>query len=111
MSANNGLAQSVSPPLNELAQSLCEELSTRKWVPTELERAIAQRLVTASAGDTQLTALRLRCALWEGSLALPHASEGRLANLLAESLRAAESTAPDSWALTQVRELLSFVAD
>ncbi|MDX3588670.1 MULTISPECIES: hypothetical protein [Streptomyces] len=63
--------------------ALAHGLDTGAWTPGPLERRIARMLLVACAGDSELTAERIRSALWEGAVALPHAGEGRLAALLA----------------------------
>ncbi|MEU6290914.1 hypothetical protein [Streptomyces sp. NPDC046988] len=76
--------------------ALAGDLDGGRWVPGLLERTLASRLLLACAGDGQLTAARLRETLWEGSLALTYAGEGRLARLLAQSCEVAEAPAPNA---------------
>ncbi len=69
--------------LRNLTAELARDLATARWTPTELESRIAERLLTSAAGDGALTGPRIRGVLWEGSMALTRANDGRLAGLLA----------------------------
>ncbi|GGU59571.1 hypothetical protein FHX79_111675 [Streptomyces cavourensis] len=69
--------------LRSLTAELTQDLATARWTPTELESHIADLLLTSAAGDGALTGQRIRGVLWEGSMALTRANDGRLAGLLA----------------------------
>ncbi|MGW2273246.1 hypothetical protein [Streptomyces yangpuensis] len=81
-------AQSAEPaaPVGELAQDLADDLAAGLWTPTRLDRHLARFLVTASAGDGQLTQQRLRAAFWEGGEPLVRQPDVRFASLLARLL-------------------------
>ncbi|MFG3410031.1 hypothetical protein [Streptomyces sp. NPDC048142] len=66
-----------------LARDLADDLTAGRWTPTQLDRHLARFLVTASAGDGQLTAERLRTALWEGGEPWLRQPDSRFASLLA----------------------------
>ncbi|MEU5219831.1 hypothetical protein AB0G79_27090 [Streptomyces sp. NPDC020807] len=65
-----------------LAADLSVDLTAGRWTPTHLDRRLAQLLVTASAGDGQLTPERLRTALWEGGEPFLRQPDNRFAQLL-----------------------------
>lgn len=81
--------------LAELTAALGADLEGR-WAPGPLERALAGRLLVACAGDGQFTPVRLREVLWEGSVALTYAGEGRLAHLLAALHEVSAQPAPQA---------------
>ncbi|MEU3776076.1 hypothetical protein AB0F11_23240 [Streptomyces sp. NPDC032472] len=66
-----------------LAGHLSDDLSAGRWTPTGLDRRLARFLLTASAGDGQLTAERLRAVLQEGGEPFLHQPDNRFAALLA----------------------------
>lgn len=82
--------------LAELIAALGADLDQDRWTPGPLERALAGRLLVACAGDGQFTPVRLREILWEGSVALTYAGEGRLAHLLAALHEVSAQPAPQA---------------
>ncbi|MFM9372888.1 hypothetical protein [Streptomyces sp. Da 82-17] len=90
----------VHPPrdaavaLRAHAERLAAEWERGGWAPSRLERRIGTLLSVATAGDGMLTAVRVRHALWEGSVPLLRENGGRLAVLLATALRALEADSP-----------------
>ncbi|CAL9624894.1 hypothetical protein SUDANB58_05921 (plasmid) [Streptomyces sp. enrichment culture] len=63
--------------------ALLADLRHGAWSPTPLEVRVAALLSVSTAGDGVLTSLRVRAALWEGSLAMTRAGGGRFARALA----------------------------
>lgn len=91
---------------------LAEDMAGGRWVPSPLERRIAQLLVLATAGDGQLTETRIRAAFWEGSCSFLLDGGGRLAALLGDLLPQVSGTAPaPQETLTDAHALLTRVAD
>ncbi len=102
---------SAAERLTTMTAALAEDLGRGTWCPGPLERALSSRLLVACAGDGQLTPVRLRETLWEGSVALTHAGGGRLARLLAGLCAVTEHPAPDDEpALSAALRLLERVA-
>ncbi|MGW0812845.1 hypothetical protein ACWD00_06265 [Streptomyces viridiviolaceus] len=97
--------------LTTVTAALEEDLGQGAWCPGPLERALSSRLLVACAGDGQLTPVRLRETLWEGSVALTYAGGGRLARLLSGLCAVTEHPAPDDEpALAAALRLLERVA-
>lgn len=94
-----------SAALLAAAGRLAEDLAGGSWAPNELERTLARRLVTASAGTGLLTVAALRAVFWEGSEAFPRENGGRLAGLLAAVLPVVEADGLDP-AVAAVLDLL-----
>jgi hypothetical protein len=67
------------------------------WQPTGLEHRLAELLAQSAAGTGSLTAVSVRAAIWEGSMAAVHENGGRFITLLADLLPQIE--APDAAAL------------
>jgi hypothetical protein len=80
--------------LTFLTDALAEDLDQGVWVPGPLERSLVSRLLTSCAGDGQFTGVRLRETMWEGSVALTYAGDGRLVRLLAQLCEVTEHPAP-----------------
>lgn len=76
----------AAAPVGRLAEELADDLAAGRWTPTRLDHHLARFLVTASAGDGQLTSERLRAALWEGGEPLLRQPDVRFASLLARSV-------------------------
>ncbi|WP_320779350.1 hypothetical protein [Streptomyces sp. CRN 30] len=93
MSLDTALSRTSAERLTASTAALAADLDGGRWVPGPLERTLASRLLLACAGDGQLTAVRLRDTLWEGSVALTYAGGGRLARLLAHAHEVAEEPA------------------
>ncbi len=72
-----------------LAGYLSDDLAAGRWTPTDLDRRLARFLVTASAGDGQLTPERLRVVLREGGEPFLHQPDNRFAALLARLIEPA----------------------
>ncbi|MEU0743846.1 hypothetical protein [Streptomyces sp. NPDC006134] len=64
--------------------ALLTDLRRGAWSPAPLEVRVAGLLSVSTAGDGLLTSLRVRAALWEGSLAMTRVGEGRFARALAD---------------------------
>lgn len=97
--------------LSALTTQFAHDLDGGAWVPGPLEQTLADLLLVSAAGDGQFSPARVRDALEEGSMALIHAGEGRLARLLAEVWRTASNPRPgDDAALSAVLPLLERVA-
>ncbi len=67
------------------------------WQPTGLEHRLAELLAQSAAGTGSLTAVSVRTAIWEGSMAAIHENGGRFITLLAGLLPQIEK--PDAAAL------------
>ncbi|PSM43255.1 hypothetical protein C6Y14_12055 [Streptomyces dioscori] len=87
---------SAAKQLASLTAALTEDLDAGVWVPGPLERSLAARVLTACAGDGQITPVVLRETLWEGSLVLTYTADGRLARLLAQLVEVTSRTTADS---------------
>ncbi|MEW2489898.1 hypothetical protein [Streptomyces sp. NPDC048411] len=97
--------------LTFLTAALAEDLDRGDWAPGPLERTLTSRLLVACAGDGQFTPVRLRETLWEGSVALTYAGDGRLARLLAQLCEVTSHSAPDAeHALSAASRLLERAA-
>ncbi|MEV1052908.1 hypothetical protein [Streptomyces sp. NPDC049887] len=91
---------------------LAEDMAGGRWVPSPLERRIAERLVLATAGDGQLTKTRIRAAFREGSCAFLQDNGGRLAALLGDLLPQVSGVGPaPQETLADAHALLTRVAD
>lgn len=91
--------------------ALTQDLQDGTWIPGPLERTLAGRLLTACAGDGQLTRERVRATLEDGSIAITYAGGGRLAWLLAQLMdEAKEPVAVDLHASAAALSLLNQVA-
>ncbi|MFF2732240.1 hypothetical protein ACFVS9_30570 [Streptomyces sp. NPDC058008] len=84
------------PELAALTAALSEDLDQGAWVPGPLERVLASRLLVACAGDGQFTPARLRETIWEGSVALTYAGDGRLVRLLADLCAVSTHPVPEA---------------
>ncbi|MFI8166027.1 TetR/AcrR family transcriptional regulator [Streptomyces sp. NPDC085931] len=80
----------------ELA-ALIRDFRHGTWQPTGLEHRLAELLARSAAGTGSLTAVSVRAALWEGSMAAIHDNGGRFLTLLADLLPQIEK--PDAAAL------------
>ncbi|MFF6914365.1 TetR family transcriptional regulator [Streptomyces sp. NPDC012466] len=80
----------------ELA-ALMRDFRHGAWQPTGLEHRLAELLAQSAAGTGSLTAVSVRAAIWEGSMAAVHENGGRFITLLADLLPQIE--APDAAAL------------
>ncbi|MER5433830.1 hypothetical protein [Streptomyces sp. NPDC002588] len=97
--ARSGQDASVTELLVKLTAALARELAAGAWCPGPLERSLARRLLTASAGDHELTADRVREVIREGAVAVFYVGEGRLAALLGQLAAVAEAPeAPEAGA-------------
>ncbi|WP_331737660.1 hypothetical protein [Streptomyces sp. NBC_00019] len=97
--------------LTSLTDALAKDLDQGLWAPGPLERTLAARLLVACAGDGQFTPARLYETLWEGSVALIYAGDGRLARLLAHLHEVTTHPAPDADSvLSDASRLLERVA-
>jgi AcrR family transcriptional regulator len=56
------------------------------WQPTGVEHRLAELLAQSAAGTGSLSAVSVRAALWEGSVAAIHENGGRFVTLLADLL-------------------------
>ncbi|WP_371618350.1 hypothetical protein [Streptomyces sp. NBC_00454] len=74
----------ASASTGSLALALSDDLAAGRWTPTHLDRRLACHLAAASAGDGQLTAERIRTALWEGGEPFLRQPDNRFAALLAQ---------------------------
>ncbi|MFD3675611.1 hypothetical protein [Streptomyces sp. NPDC058613] len=88
-----------------LARDLDDDLTAGRWTPTHLDRSLARYLVVATAGDGQLTAERLRTALWEGGEPLLRQPDSRFASLLAQLVPGAASVLDDATVHALLRRL------
>ncbi|MFB7513068.1 hypothetical protein [Streptomyces sp. NPDC056144] len=88
-----------------MAKDLSVDLTAGRWTPTRLDRRLALLLVTASAGDGQLTPERLRTVLWEGGEPFLRQPDNRFALLLTHLT--AEAPAPQD---TTIHTLLHRLA-
>ncbi|MGW6984063.1 hypothetical protein ACWGE1_32255 [Streptomyces sp. NPDC054932] len=88
-----------------LALDLSDDLTAGRWTPTHLDRRLAQYLVVTSAGDGQLTAERLRTALWEGGEPLLRQPDSRFASLLAQLIPGTASVLDDATVHALLRRL------
>ncbi|MGW0367053.1 hypothetical protein [Streptomyces sp. NPDC002990] len=95
--------------LRERTLDLAKDLDTGAWVPTDLERSIAQRLLTASTPVGCITPNAIRDAVWEGSEPLTRINDGRLSVLLAELTYSLAATDRDAAGLASAQALLSAV--
>ncbi|MFF9691279.1 TetR/AcrR family transcriptional regulator [Streptomyces sp. NPDC014623] len=80
----------------ELA-ALMRDFRHGTWQPTGLEHRLAELLVQSASGTGSLTAVSVRAAIWEGSMAAIHENGGRFITLLAGLLPQIEK--PDAAAL------------
>ncbi|WP_329383744.1 hypothetical protein OG625_21995 [Streptomyces sp. NBC_01351] len=88
---------------------LARDLDSGSWVPTDLERSIANRLLTASNPVGCITENAVRDATWEGSEPLSRVNDGRLSVLLAEITYSLAETERDAAGLASALSLLSAV--
>ncbi|MFD7258040.1 hypothetical protein [Streptomyces sp. NPDC059874] len=88
---------------------LARDLDSGSWVPTELERSIANRLLTAATPVGGFTENAVRDAAWEGSEPLTRVNDGRLSVLLAEITYGLAATERDAAGLASAMSLLSAV--
>lgn len=88
---------------------LVKDLDSGAWVPTDLERSITDRLLTASTPVGCLTENAVREATWEGSEPLTRVNDGRLSVLLAEITYSLAATERDTAGLASAQALLSAV--
>ncbi|WP_233227492.1 TetR/AcrR family transcriptional regulator [Streptomyces sp. I4(2020)] len=80
----------------ELA-ALMRDFRHGTWQLTGLEHRLAELLAQSAAGTGSLTAVSVRTAIWEGSMAAIHENGGRFITLLADLLPQIEK--PDAAAL------------
>jgi hypothetical protein len=98
--------------LSERVHDLDRDLASGQWVPTALERRIAEILVIASAGDGELTAPRIRAAVKEGAESFLRENDGRLAALLGDLFPAVSGPQPAPLAaVAEAQTLLARIAD
>ncbi|MFI5619702.1 hypothetical protein [Streptomyces sp. NPDC051567] len=95
--------------LRERTLDLAKDLDTGAWIPTDLERSIAERLLTAATPVGSITEHAVREALWEGSEPLTRVNDGRLSVLLAEITHSLAATERDPAGLASAQALLSAV--
>ncbi|MCX4696589.1 hypothetical protein [Streptomyces sp. NBC_01408] len=95
--------------LRERTLDLAKDLDTGAWVPTDLERSIAQQLLTASCAVGCVTENAVRDALWEGSEPLTRSNDGRLAVLLVEITHSLAAAERDTTGLASAQALLATV--
>ncbi|MCP3819292.1 hypothetical protein NLX86_14625 [Streptomyces sp. A3M-1-3] len=91
--------------VGELALDLSDDLTAGRWTPSHLDRRLARFLVLTSAGDGQLTADRLRTALWEGGEPLLRQPDSRFASLLAQLIPGTASVLDDATVHALLRRL------
>ncbi|MGW0363384.1 hypothetical protein [Streptomyces sp. NPDC002990] len=89
----------------EPALDLSDDLAAGRWTPTPLDRRLARLLVITSAGDGQLTAERLRAALWEGGEPLLRQPDNRFASLLAQLILGTASVTDEAAVHALLRRL------
>ncbi|MFJ9349405.1 TetR/AcrR family transcriptional regulator [Streptomyces sp. NPDC101237] len=77
------------------------------WQPTGLERRLAELLAQSAAGTGSLSAVSIRAALWEGSMAAIYENSGRFITLVADLLPLLEK--PDAAGLRTAGLALDFV--
>ncbi|MFI6150228.1 hypothetical protein [Streptomyces sp. NPDC051109] len=95
--------------LRERTLELAKDLDAGDWVPTDLERTIAQRLLTAADPVGCITEHAVRDAVWEGSEPLARVNDGRLSVLLAEITYSLAGNGRDAAALASAQALLASV--
>ncbi|GHE75433.1 hypothetical protein EDE04_3088 [Streptomyces sp. 2132.2] len=95
--------------LRERTLELAKDLDTGDWMPTDLERVITRRLLTAADPVGCLTDHAVRDAVWEGSEPLTRASDGRLSLLLAEITYSLAGNGRDAAGLASAQALLASV--
>ncbi|MFK0218083.1 hypothetical protein ACIQWN_07780 [Streptomyces vinaceus] len=95
--------------LRERTLELAKDLDTGDWVPTDLERTITQRLLTAADPVGCLTEHAVRDAVWEGSEPLARVNDGRLSLLLAEITYSLAGNGRDAAGLASAQALLASV--
>ncbi|MFF3212616.1 hypothetical protein ACFYYB_18340 [Streptomyces sp. NPDC002886] len=88
---------------------LARDLDSGAWVPTDLERSIANRLLTAAVPAGGITDTSVRDAAWEGSEPLTRVNDGRLSVLLAEIMYSLAETERDAAGLASAQALLATV--